>query len=717
MLKKILLLLIFSAGLLCQNQIKSIKINRTNSPVVDGIISEKEWAESEIADKFIQRQPDEGKPANQNTEAYFLYDNDYLFVGIKCYDNPELIGKNFSTKDNQGSADYICLILDTFHDHINSYFFGLTATGTKVDGRYTNDNSYSTNWDGVWWGESKITEYGWSAEFKIPFNSIQFNPDSEIWGMNIFREVMRTREISFWQYISRDDQMRVSKMGHIEGFRDIKPGNNIQILPFVTSAFRNDRTDSFHYENKNGITGIDIKYGITPNMNLSLTANPDFAQIEADDDKINLSRYPLYLNEKRPFFLEGGENFFTSGSESGSTLFYSRRINEPVYGFKLTGKIDNWNIGILNSYNKRDVGIENRKNQGLLDANFDDRALYTVVRAGRDIMKNSQIGMLFITKDYSGKFSRIAALDAKINFADFYSVMFEGAASITERNDNDNLFFNFSFNRKADVFSFGINYSEQGKDFDGNQAGFFNYNNYRKTTLNIKVNPRIEKYGIRQIYMSTYLYASNFQNSNFFDYSSLSRSADFSIMFINMDYWSLRFETTTGLSFDRFDNKLYDDTEYSISFDNNRNSFFYFNAGHRQGSYRIGYQWNYYLNTLLKPFSQTNLGFDYERSSIKLYNPLRTDENLFQIYRAKVYYYINRDLNLRLIMQYNENEKRLGNNFLITYNFQPGCSFYLAYNENYDRNEYTDDRGIKHYPEFGLSGRILQLKISYLFRM
>ncbi|UCE07828.1 MAG: carbohydrate binding family 9 domain-containing protein, partial [bacterium] len=437
--KNVVILLILLLGFISysfsQESIKSVKAVRSTPPQIDGSFHDSEWLHGGKATDFIQLDPVEGEPATERTEAYFLYDDDYLYVGIKCFDSePDKIKSNIEGRDAFIESEYISFNLDTFHDHINAYQFGTNPAGTKKDGRFYDDNKYDESWNGVWWVQSGLFKKGWIAEFKIPFSTIKFAGKKDItWGLNIMRVIPRKNEFSHWQKITRDEGKRVSKSGHLEGLQGIRSGLNLEILPYLTNRVQKDRISTFRMQNENGITGLDVKYGITTNLSATLTINPDFAQIEADEDLINLTRYPLYLPEKRPYFTEGASVFKTSGSyfffNRYFTPFYSRRINEPIYGLKLNGKIGKWNTGILHSLNDNDVGLNTRKSNGQLPENTKSQAYYTIFRLSRDISTKSQVGFIAMSKEYSGRYHRYVGLDGHLRLKNLYEILFEGIQS------------------------------------------------------------------------------------------------------------------------------------------------------------------------------------------------------------------------------------------------------------------------------------------------
>ncbi|MFC1726756.1 DUF5916 domain-containing protein, partial [candidate division KSB1 bacterium] len=476
----ILVLLLTTNFVFSQEVIKSVRAVKTKSPKIDGIFENSEWLYGGKATGFTQQEPLEGVPASQETEVYFLYDEDNLYVGVKCLDLlKEEIMSELSGRDNTGASDFISISIDTYNDHRNGYFFGATPGGTKIDGRYYNDGVKDNNWDGVWWVKTNLTDYGWIAEFKIPFSTLKFADKPEnIWGLNISRMIQRYRETSWWQEMTRDDQLKVSKFGHLEGLEGIKPGMNLEILPYATNRLQKTRVTSFGANNENGITGIDIKYGVTSNLNAVLTVNPDFAQIEADEDIINLGRYPVFLREKRPFFIEGSSNFNTAsnpghrgymggggggswGRGGSNMLFYSRRINEPVYGLKIAGKIGSWNIGLLHSLNDNDIVLSTRVEEGELPENTKLKSFFSILRLSKDVLSRSQIGFIAISKEYDAGHNRILGFDGQFMFKEKYTFSIEGVKSFSDISNEKNHSFYANMSRESDLLTLSAQFNEQ----------------------------------------------------------------------------------------------------------------------------------------------------------------------------------------------------------------------------------------------------------------
>lgn len=649
-----------------------------------------------------------------------------LYVGVKYLDSEsDKIMSEISGRDKEGVSDFIALCFDTFNDDRNGYFFGTTPDGTKIDGKIFNDGETDGSWDGVWYVETCRENYGWIAEFKIPFNTLNFQKkDVQSWGLNIMRKVERKKEESFWQEVTRNDGFKVSRFGNLEDIRCIKPEMNLQLLPYVTSGLKKDRVSPITNNNQNGFTGLDIRYGITSNLTAVLTVNPDFAQIEADEDQINLSRYPYILREKRPFFLEGASIFNTAGNsmsdgEYRTALFYSRRINEPVYGLKTTGKIGNWDVGILHALNDNDIGLQNKIEDDELPENTKPQAYYNVIRMSKDIFSRSQVGIIAMSKEYAGGFNRVIGTDGRIRFKNNYTLSFEGVKSFANDYHNRNHSLNIYFSHHSDFFKFSYWYQEQAPNFIGNEIGFYDYNNFRNAGTWMQVAPRFEKFGIRKMGNNFNFWVENFQTKNYFDKSTLTIGWNYNFWVQTMNYWMFGAGRGTGRNYDRFDEVLHPNLSYWVWLENNWSSKINFSLYHSQGKYRTGYRWSYNGSLRFRPSSRFNVQFSYNRSLVDLINEETwiMERSVFEIWRSKIYYHFTRNLNARLILQYNGMNKRLDTYYLIAYNFKPGSFLYLAYSERFDSESYMGSNGMEIYPKFGSYYKVFQLKLSYLLQI
>jgi hypothetical protein len=319
-----------------KKQYKATKI--ITPPVINGILDDEAWQAGTWAGDFIQNQPYSGRAESQRTEFKIVFDNDNLYVAVKSYDtNPDSIVNRLTRRD-EADGDLVGIIIDSFHDMRTGFLFGVSSSGVKYDQMFTNDSGNGdSSWDPNWWVKTEINKDGWVAEMKIPFSQVRFEKNSgEVWGVDVARVLYRNNETTFWQPIPRDAPGMVHLFGELTGLEQIKPRKILDVTPYgvaKTETFEADAANPFLSKGKlsklNG--GIDAKVGITNNMTMDLTINPDFGQVEADPSVVNLSAYETFFTEKRPFFIEGNNitNFglgIGDGGVGNDNLFYSRRV-------------------------------------------------------------------------------------------------------------------------------------------------------------------------------------------------------------------------------------------------------------------------------------------------------------------------------------------------------------------------------------------------------
>jgi hypothetical protein len=331
-----------------KKQYKATRI--TDVPSIDGILDEEVWNTGTWIDDFTQNEPYNGQPATQRTEFNILFDDDNLYVGIKCFDtDPDSIVNRLTRRD-QADGDLAGIILDSYHDLRTGFLFGVSSSGVKYDGMFTEDGqNEDESWDPNWWVKTSINDEGWFAEMRIPFSQVRFDNSSDVWGFEVARVLYRRNETVFWQHIPRDAPGLIHLFGELTGLEGIKPRKIFDVTPYGVAklqTFRKDPGNPFTYlENgrRPGLNaGLDAKIGVTNNMTMDLSINPDFGQVEADPSVVNLTAYETFFSEKRPFFIEGNNitNFnigLGDGNQGNDNLFYSRRIGRQPHGYPSLG--------------------------------------------------------------------------------------------------------------------------------------------------------------------------------------------------------------------------------------------------------------------------------------------------------------------------------------------------------------------------------------------
>ncbi len=351
-------------------------------PRIDGELNDAAWSAAPVASGFVQMEPNPGAPASHETEVRVLYDDRYLYVAARMYDpEPELIGTQLSRRDGSGggNSDWVHVLIDGYHDRRTAFRFSLNPSGVQADVLHFDDTEEDENWDAVWEGAARIDSEGWAAEFRIPLSQLRYSESASerSWGINFARRIGRSGEESAWSPILPSVRGLVSQSGVLQGLAELKSPRRLELIPY--SVARTTRTPTepgnpLHDPATASLElGGDLRYGVTSNLTLSATFNPDFGQVEADPSEVNLSAFESFFSERRPFFLEGG-NIFAFGigvdDNSGETLFYSRRIGRSpqrsidtddgwemrpeatriLGAAKLSGKTSGgWTVGALNA--------------------------------------------------------------------------------------------------------------------------------------------------------------------------------------------------------------------------------------------------------------------------------------------------------------------------------------------------------------------------------
>ncbi len=349
----LLFILLFPLMLLAGGKLNSIeksvyalKLKDLNISL-DGKLNESIWQSKPISG-FTQRDPVEGKPASENTSVWVAYDNNYLYVAAKLNDSkPEYIDASLARRDASIESDWFSFFVDPYNDKKSGYFFAVNAGGTMSDGVFFNDSWDDNTWDGIWEAKTSIDKEGWCVEMRIPFSQLRFKEADEMtWGVNFARDLKRNKEYAYYIMVPKKESGFVSHFAPLEGLNGIKPKQRFEVLPYLVQKaqyLKHDANDPFYKSNQYKTTlGADLKLGIGTNMNLDITINPDFGQVEVDPAVINLSASESYFNEKRPFFIEGANLFmFGIGGANNNwgfnfgwpELFYSRRIGRSPQGY------------------------------------------------------------------------------------------------------------------------------------------------------------------------------------------------------------------------------------------------------------------------------------------------------------------------------------------------------------------------------------------------
>ncbi|MCL7754034.1 DUF5916 domain-containing protein [Polaribacter sp. Z022] len=418
-------------------------------PVIDGVINEKAWDVVGWSSDFTQKTPDEGKPPTHQTKFKVMYDEKYLYIAIVALDdNPELIQQRLTRRDGF-AGDRVNVIIDSYHDKRTAFVFTTTAAGVKGEEIATqNGDNWDDSWNPIWYTDANVNDKGWEAEMKIPFSQLRFGKAKEqIWGFNINRTIFRKQERSLWQRIPNSQSGFISEAGELHGLIDLKSQKQLEIQPFTVLKY-----DKYPAEAGNPFKtgkdfkingGLDAKIGITNDLTLDLTINPDFGQVEADPGAIALDGFQIFFREQRPFFVENKNIFDYKFANGRDNLFYSRRIgrnphrsanlqtgefadepaNSTILGAaKFSGKTQNgWSIGVLESVTANEYAEIRQTDGDTREEIVEPLTNYFVARAQKDFNdRNSYVGGIFTAtnRNLDGNFEELhkAAYTGGIDF-------------------------------------------------------------------------------------------------------------------------------------------------------------------------------------------------------------------------------------------------------------------------------------------------------------
>ena len=429
--KLISFFLYISAGTVIAQQLTTVspktyttfEIDVAAAPSIDGNLADSIWESAEWATNFIEVNPDENTDPSEQTKFKILYDQKHLYIALKALDSePETITNRLSRRDGF-VGDRINVLIDSYHDLRTGFLFTVTAAGVRGDEFITdNGNNIDASWNPIWRAKALIDNEGWTAEMKIPLSQLRFSNDpNQVWGLNVVRNYFKNNELSAWNRIPIGAAGWVSEAGKLKGLKNIKPQKQIEIQPFVvTKLDRYEAEAGNPYADGNDFnlnTGLDAKIGITNDLTLDVTINPDFGQVEADPAAINLDGFEIFNRDQRPFFVENKNIFDYRFADNRNNLFFSRRIgrspqvnlettdeafvNQPqnttiLGAAKFSGKTKNgWSIGVLESMTSKEF-TEISTNGNTSESLAEPFTNYLVGRVQKDFnKKNTFFGGMF----------------------------------------------------------------------------------------------------------------------------------------------------------------------------------------------------------------------------------------------------------------------------------------------------------------------------------
>jgi len=487
---------------------------------LDGVLDEAAWQQAERGTGFVQREPFQGDAATERTLIQVLYNEDTLYIGIRALDDDpggiiakdmqrDGTGGGFGASGRLESDDSVSIMLDTFFDQRNAFYFETNPLAARVDAMITDEGrDRNFEWDGVWNVAATRTEEGWSAEFEIPFNTLRFNPALDTWGFNVRRIIRRKSEEVNWSPIMRDaDMFRVSLYGELQNLAVGNPSRNLRIKPFAIASGDEGIDTDLGKIATDAKAGLDLRWGVSDSLTLDVTLNTDFAQVEADEQQINLTRFSLFFPEKREFFLEsnGMFQFASGGSSQGGGMrapllrvYHSRTIGiaegEPVpiiAGGKLTGRSGLWNIGLLNVTTDQRVFVQEDDPEPYLVPTTN----WTVARVTRNVGERSNVGVIFTNRQSAAnEFNRVVGVDTTINPNQNLSMSGYFTASDDPGDDRQNVAWGGGFNWRGSIWNASSSFDSIGVNYDP-QVGFLTRAGVRHFDPQVTFEPRPQGIG------------------------------------------------------------------------------------------------------------------------------------------------------------------------------------------------------------------------------
>lgn len=677
----------------------------TQAPKIDGVLENPFWDREALKiEDFVQYTPKEKGTPSEKTIAYIGYDHKNLYFAFRCYDsNPKKIRASVTNRDNCFDDDWIAIFLDTFNEKRRAFSFIINPIGVQMDmirvEEGGNDNMDSS-WDTVFYSDGKIDEQGYTVEIALPFKSFRF-PDkkNKSWGIVLGRTIARKGEIVIWPPISKKIPGLLTQESEIMIQGKVEKGRNFELMPIFTSLKTEDEKGDFQ-------PGVNFKWGISSDLTMDLTLNPDFSQIEADAPQIDVNRrFALYYAEKRPFFLEGMEIFRFPQIR----MVYTRRIIDPLAGAKLSGKVGRFTYGLLSAYDTNPTESLWEVHNG--GEKRDENALFNIFRLKTDVFSESYIGFCLADKEIDSSYNRVVGVDGQFKFRNKFFFSFQAIGSKTKFEDEETgiapaLFADFSYFSKH--WGAGMYWMSIHPDFEAS-SGFVNRVDYRTVGAYTSFRTYPEKKFLNQISLflnagKRYAYFDNILFDQWARGTLHLRFTEFSQMNISYENNMERYE---GVDFYK--------NSFSVESQNNLIGWlpfgFYFQTGdsifYDPDDPFLGWSNVYGLFVNLKPNKRLQMAIDFSKQT---FWEERGGEQLFDynVIRQRTTFQISKTLSLRAIVDYNHFYKEIYGSFLVSYILKPGTVFFLGIDNDLLRDDFGKYRR-QNYSIF--------LKFSYWWRI
>jgi hypothetical protein len=696
-------------------------------PVIDGIVEEALWMRANLIKGFTQTAPYLGEPSAELTGVRILYDAEAIYFLVICTDrHPESIVANIMTRDGHlNDDDNIEIYIDSMHDHRTTFSFQTNPLGARRDVIISNNGATRREeWDGIWEAAARVTAQGWVAEVAIPFETLRFgSADVQTWGLQIGRVIRRLGEESVWVPLPPAQRQggsnKAALYGHLNNIGGLAGKRNLQFYPYATAGAT--RTFGPKQTERVNELGGDIKYGLTSQLTADFTFNTDFAQIESDDEQVNLTRFSLFFREKRDFFNESA-GLFELGSSGSSRrpdlkMFYSRRIGlesgKPVDilgGQRISGRIGNYSVGVMNILTD--------------DAKLDDSThlpgtLFSVVRVRRDILTRSGIGFMFLNKQVgtdSDRYYRGAAGDVQLILGD----SFEIAGSLMKSFAPESKDHTWAGSAEAEWLGDGYGASlatlHVGSNFNP-EMGFVRRSNIWVHEGRAGADPRLNWGMLRSIGGNVgYTYTSD-QYGNL-----LSRRLRYGLEVTTQREDGLEISRSQSFEHlvdqdDLLDGRVFLDAgdyrfnSWSIEADTDAGRPYSMSVEYTWGDFWHGRQKSWAVENRVNALGRLIIDLRYERDELD-FSVVSAKERT-NLVSSRITYTFHPDLSTKLFTQFNDSDDRLLFNFLVRWTFSPGSDLYVVYNETYE--SFADADPLYRDDRWKIKSRTAAAKLVYKF--
>jgi len=697
-------------------------------PNIDGeVINDEAWKGISAIKTFTQKSPDEGTPSTEQTIVKIMYSEETFYVSVVCYDSePNKIVITDTRRDAPlNNTDSFMFVLDTYQDQQNGFVFGTNAGGIEYDAQVSGGGegmsisstrqsvgigaNFNINWDAAWEVKTKIGDFGWSAEFAIPFKTLRFSSKkNQTWGANFQRTIARRSEHVFWSPIPRQFSLnRLALAGIIKGI-NVPSSRNLKVMPYILGN-NNDVKGEDSFSSSNNDFGLDAKVGLTSSLTLDLTYNTDFAQVEADEQQINLDRFSLFFPEKRGFFLENA-GLFSAGENTyygpDIEMFFSRRIGivngkqVPILGGgRLTGNIGGMKVGALNMRTKKVKDVSDGDN-------------YSILRLRKELPNRTHFGAMVTNRQGlgdNGYTNNAYSFDGALGIGE--AIQLTAFAAITDpaqNIENKNTYaYVLEANRNTKSFTNQIRYSEVGENFNPGM-GFVKRLGYRKVLFRIlnRTRPN-DLFGLLELrphitYWGYWKLDNGFQQTGFLHIDN---------------HWEFRngFRIDTGINFTKegveeafpivsdviVPKGTYDNKELHIRTNTNLTKPFSIIIVNKTGGFFSGKRKN--TDTTLR----YRFGDRFTSEVISKYNDVNLPEGDFitHLIRSRLTYAITPKIYIQSLLQYNNQSDQYSMNWRFIWQQSAATGLYIVYNQSQDYD------GIP----IANSTKSFVIKYSYLF--